>query len=119
MIYVWDNGEEFSDHAVWFVESELDPDLVERLLNAAVNPFSRAGGVIAVLERSAPVVWKQDRIEPLEVWFGYHGDALVNWKTRPVYAALARLPKEAAKRLTSRLSAGNAAILNKNLGLDD
>jgi hypothetical protein len=111
MIFIWDNGEEFSDHAVWFIESELPRQAVERLLEGAVNPFSRLGGVIAVLEPEGSVRWKQSRLESLESWFTYYGDALVHWRTRAVQEAMADLPKEAVERLAQRLSPGNAAIV--------
>ncbi len=116
MIFIWDNGQEFLDHAVWFIQTELDPDVIEKLLNAAVNPFSRRGGVVAVIEEPA-IAWKQTRIESLEAWFTLHGDELVDWRDGSVHDALGRLPKEAIHALAARLYPSNAAIVREVLGL--
>lgn len=118
MIFIWDNGEEFLDHAIWFVESHLDPDAVSKLLNAAVNPFSRQGGVIARVEDARALSWRQNRLETLESWFSCYGDELVDWRTRTVHQALRSLPPDAVARLAARLYPSNAQIVAESLDVE-
>src|SRR5688500_12732375 len=95
-VYVWDNGEDFLDHSIWFIESDLDEDIVEAILDAAIDRrTSRRGGVVAVVD-SAQMGWRQMRLESLGNWFTCYGDELVDWRNRAVHEALRRLPMSAA-----------------------
>lgn len=118
MIFIWDNGEEFLDHAIWFIESDLERDAVEKLLDAAVNPFSRQGGVVAVVADPESFDWRQMRVESLESWFTCYGDELVDWRTRSAHEALRRLPPDAIRRLAARLYPSNAQIVAESCDVD-
>lgn len=110
MIYIWDNGEDYLDHSVWFIESELGSQVVEPILNAAAHPFSRRGGVIAVVDPLA-VAWRKFRLDQLEDWFTCYGDDLVDWRGRRVHESVRSLPPEMLRKLSSRLYPSNAEIL--------
>ena len=116
-IYIWDNGEDFLDHSVWFVESDLDQEVVEEILDAAVDRRSRRGGVVAVVS-SSDVSWRQMRIESLANWFTCYGDELVDWRNRAVHESLRRLPLTTARELSYRLYPSNAEIVAENLGFE-
>ena len=114
-IYIWDNGEDFLDHSIWFVESDLAQDIVEEVLDAAVDRRSRRGGVVAVVDAN-DVAWRQMRVETLANWFTCYGDELVDWRNRAVHDSLRRLPLSAARELAYRLYPSNAEIVAENLG---
>jgi hypothetical protein len=116
-IYIWDNGEDFLDHSVWFVESDLDQDVVESILDAAVDRRSRRGGVVAIVD-SNQMSWRQMRVESLANWFTCHGDELVDWRHRTVHDAIKKLPLPIARELSYRLYPSNAEIVAENLGFE-
>ena len=116
-IYIWDNGEDFLDHSVWFIESDLEQDVILEILQAAVDRRSRRGGVVAVVDASQ-VAWHQMRLETLANWFTCYGDELVDWRHRGVHEALRRLPVSVARDLSYRLYPSNAEIVAENLGFE-
>lgn len=116
-IYIWDNGEDFLDHAVWFVESNLDPAVVEAVLDAAADRRSRRGGVVAVVDADE-MSWRQMRVESLSNWFTCYGDELVDWRHRTVDDAIRKLPLEVARDLSYCLYPSNAQIVAENLGFE-
>jgi hypothetical protein len=116
-IYIWDNGEDFLDHSVWFIETDLEPGVVEEVLDAAVDSRSRRGGVVAVIP-SRDVAWRQGRIETLANWFTCYGDQLVDWRNRAVHESLRKLPIATARELSYRLYPSNAEIVAENLGFE-
>lgn len=116
-IFIWDNGEDFLDHAIWFVESDLEQSIVEELLDAAVSKRSRRGGVVAVVD-SDQLQWRQFRTESLANWFSCYGDELVDWRNRKVHGVFHKLPKETMRELSYRLYPSNAEITAENLGFE-
>jgi hypothetical protein len=116
-IYIWDNGEDFLDHAVWFVESNLEPSAVEAVLDAAADRRSRRGGVVAVVDADE-VSWRQMRIESLRNWFTCYGDELVDWRHRTIDDSIRKLPIEVARDLSYCLYPSNAQILAESLGFE-
>jgi hypothetical protein len=116
-IFIWDNGEDFLDHSIWFVESDLDQEVVQEILEAAVDRRSRRGGVVAVV-KADEIGWRQTRAETLENWFTCYGDGLVDWRHRSIHESLRRLPVSAARELAYRLYPSNAEIVAENLGFE-
>lgn len=118
-VFVWDNGEDFLDHSIWFVESDLDEEVVGGILNAAVDRRSRRGGVVAVIEEKA-IEWHQLRLESFANWFTCYGDELIDWRNRSIHDSLRKLPTHAiARELAYRLYPSNAEIMLENLGIVD
>lgn len=70
-LYVWDNGKDYSDHSISFIEcSWPDSAEVEQLLNAlAAKSKGEQRGVIMTLRDEEAVTWRQP---------GRHSD-LIDW----------------------------------------
>lgn len=113
-IYIWDNGEDFLDHSIWFVESDLAESVVTDILNAAVDQRSRRGGVVAIVP-AQHIQRQQMRVESLANWFTCYGDELVDWRNRTVHESLRALPLTAARELAYRLYPSNAEIVAEQL----
>lgn len=115
-IYIWDNGEDFLDHTIWFVESDLGEEIVRPILDAAASRRSRRGGLIAIVPTQF-IHFYQQRIESLSNWFTCYGDGLVDWRDRSIHESLRLLPQPVAKELARCLYPSNADIMLAELGL--
>lgn len=59
MIYIWDNGDKYSSHEVWFIESNLSRDLVMAILGCH-------GSVIGVADK---IEWLATTPSTLNAWY--------------------------------------------------
>ncbi len=66
MIYIWDNGLGYSDHRIWFVESDLPADVVSVLMESDRTDGAK---VIAVVER---VEWRKGKPATMAEWVSSH-----------------------------------------------
>lgn len=75
MIYIWDNGRDYSDHTIEFVESDLPREDVEAIMASYVTseyvrlgePVRREARVEGVAER---IDWRDGENETLVQWVG-------------------------------------------------
>lgn len=71
MIYIWDNGYEYSDHEVEFIESDLPREDVETIM----APFKRSGDRFARIDGVAERIdWREAGNNGLAYWIGRHLD---------------------------------------------
>jgi len=69
MVYIYDNGEDYSDHSISFIECDYEPtEHVVNLINAAHQGRGDGGGCVA----TAPSLeWRDESANtPLHVWCG-------------------------------------------------
>lgn len=71
MIYIWDNGLDYSDHTIEFVESGLPRDVVETILSVFAAQRRKAC-VLAVAER---IEWRTGGNVALSDWCKMHLDS--------------------------------------------
>lgn len=74
MIYIWDNGQDYSDHKIAFVETDANPDDV-----LAVMVF----GERKVLAQAEAFAWREGRSATLAEWaednFQVYTSGLHSW----------------------------------------
>lgn len=65
MIYIWDNGGSYSDHALYFVESDLPREDVETIMAPMSRHYIGEARIVGVSER---VEWREGANCQLADW---------------------------------------------------